>query len=92
MDQTGQSCTHGVIEIGIGEAALALQPRNYPLKEDAALLDRYAVSRVPDRPKLRIGESDHATMVLRTRSMSTAIRCSNKEGRSRLGDKVIVIL
>ena len=89
MDQTGQRSTHGVIKIGIGEAALALQPRNDPLKEDAAFLDRYAVSRVPDGPKLRIGESYH---VLRTRPMSTAIRCSNKEGRSRLGDKVIVIL
>ena len=46
-----------------------LQPRNNPLNEDATLLKRYAVDRRPDGPKLRIGEGDHVTMVLPTRSI-----------------------
>jgi hypothetical protein len=55
---------HRVIEIGIGEATVQLQPRNNPFNEDAALLKRYAVGGGPDGPKLRIGEGDHVTMVL----------------------------
>jgi len=54
------------LEIGIGEAALQLQPRNDPLNEDAALFKRHAVGGGPDCPKLRIGEGDHV-----------AIRCPN---------------
>jgi hypothetical protein len=41
---------HRVVEIGIGEAALQLQPRNDPLNEDAALLKRQAVGGCPDGP------------------------------------------
>jgi hypothetical protein len=63
LDQPLQRCTHRVVDIGIGEAALELQPRNNPLKEDAALLKRYAVGGGPDRPKLRIGEREHAAIV-----------------------------
>jgi hypothetical protein len=40
LDQSCQCCTHRVIEIGIGEATMQLQPRNNPLNEDAALLKR----------------------------------------------------
>jgi len=68
-----QCCTHRVVEIGIGEAAVELQPRKNPIKEDAALLERYAGCGGPDGPKLRIGEGEHATMVLPTRWMSIAI-------------------
>jgi hypothetical protein len=67
LDQPGQRRAHCVVEIGIGEAALHLQPRNNPLNEDAALLKRHAVSGGPDGPKLRIAEDDHVTMVLPTR-------------------------
>jgi hypothetical protein len=59
LDQPGQRCTHRVVEIGIGEAAVELQPRNDTLTEDAALLKRYAVGGGPDSPKLRIGEGEH---------------------------------
>jgi hypothetical protein len=59
-----QCRTHHVIEIGIGEAALQLQPRNNPLNEDAALLKRQAVGCYPDSPQLRICEGHHAGMVL----------------------------
>ena len=55
---------HRVVEIGIGEAAPQLQPRDNPLNEDAALLKRHAVGCGPDRPELRIGEGEHAAMVL----------------------------
>jgi hypothetical protein len=58
---------------GIGEAALVPQPRKNPIKEDAALLNGNAVGGGSDGPKLRIGEGDHAAMVLPTRAMSTAI-------------------
>jgi hypothetical protein len=44
-------------------ASVKLQPRNNPLKEDAALLNRYAVGGGPDGPKLRIGEPEHAAIV-----------------------------
>jgi hypothetical protein len=88
-----------VVEIGIGEIAMQLQPRNDPLKKDAALLNRYAVGGGPDGPKLRIGEGKHAVMVLPTRWISTArpdapsySLLERSEGRLRLGDKRIVIL
>ncbi len=55
------------------KAAVELQPRNNPLKEDATLLNRYAVGGSPDSPKLRIGEGEHAAMVAPTRWMSIAI-------------------
>jgi hypothetical protein len=63
LDQSCQCCTHRVIEIGIGEAVVQLQPRNNPLNEEAALLSRYVVGGGPDGPKLRISEGDHAAMV-----------------------------
>ena len=63
FDQPLRRCTHRVVDIGIGEAALEVQPRNNPLKEDAAILNRYAVGGGPDGPKLRIGEPEHAAMV-----------------------------
>ena len=47
LDQPGQCWTHRVVEIGIGEATMQLQPRNNPLNEDAALLNRYAVGGGP---------------------------------------------
>ena len=72
MDQPGQRCAHRVVEIGVGEAAVQLQPRDNPLKEDAALLDRHAHGGGPDGPKLRIGEGEHIAMVLAVRWMSTA--------------------
>jgi hypothetical protein len=46
---------HRVVKIGVGEATVQLQPRDNALKEDAALLYRYAVGGGPDGPKLRIG-------------------------------------
>ena len=67
LDYCCQCCTHRVVEIGIGKAALQQQPCNNPLNEDAALLKRYAIGGGPDGPKLRIGEGDHVTMVLPTR-------------------------
>ena len=73
LDQPGQRCAHRVVEVGIGEAAVQLQARDNALKEDAALLDRHAGGGSPDGPKLRIGEGEHIAMVLRARSMSTAI-------------------
>jgi len=36
LDQPCRCCTHRIVEIGIGEAAVELQPRN----KDAALLKR----------------------------------------------------
>jgi hypothetical protein len=57
-----------------------LQPRNNALKEDAALLYRYAVGGGPDGPKLRIGEDDHAAMVLPTRWMSIGYRAPQTPG------------
>jgi hypothetical protein len=72
LDQPLQRCTHRIVEISIGEAALQFQPRNNPLNEDAALLKRYAVGGGPDGPKLRIAEDDHVTMVLPVQPMSTA--------------------
>jgi hypothetical protein len=63
LDQPGQCCADRVVEIGVGEAAVQLQPRNNPLNEEAALLGRYVVGGGPDGPKLRIGEGDHAEMV-----------------------------
>jgi hypothetical protein len=47
LDQPCQCRTHRVVEIGIGEAALQLQPCNDPLNEDAALLKRYAIGGGP---------------------------------------------
>jgi hypothetical protein len=35
-------CTHRVVEIGVGEAAVRLQARDNPLKKEATLLNRYA--------------------------------------------------
>jgi hypothetical protein len=55
LDQPGQRCANCVVEIGIREGALRLQPRNDPLNEDATLLKRCAVGSGPDGPKLRIG-------------------------------------
>jgi hypothetical protein len=67
LDQPGQRCAHRVVEIGIGEVAVQSQPRDNPLKEDAALLDRYTDGSGPDSAKLRIGEGEHAAMVVPTR-------------------------
>jgi hypothetical protein len=50
---------HCVVEIGIGdEAAVQLQARDNALKEDAALLNRHALSGGPDDPKLQIAEGE----------------------------------
>ena len=52
------------IEIAINKAAAAkLQPSNDTFKEDAALFRRYAIGGVPDGPKLRIRQREHAAMV-----------------------------
>ena len=78
MDQPGQCCAHRLVQIGIGEAAVQLQPRNDSLKEDAALLDRHAGGGGPDGPKLRIGEGELVTMVWPTRRVSTVIPMRRK--------------
>jgi hypothetical protein len=54
LDQPRQCYAHRVIKIGIGEAAVQLQARYNPLKEDAALLNRHAIGGGPDGPKLLI--------------------------------------
>ena len=99
MDQPGQRCANCVVEIGIRKGALQLQPRNDPLNEDATLLKRYAVGSGPDGPKLRIGEGEHAAMVLPTRWMSIANPMrpltslpKRSEGRSRLSDQRIIVV
>jgi len=99
LDQPGQRCANCVVEIGIREGALQLQPRNDPLNEDATLLKRCAVGSGPDGPKLRIGEGEHAAMVLPTRWMSIANPMrpltslpKRSEGRSRLSDQRIIVV
>jgi hypothetical protein len=64
LDQPGQRCAYRLVEIGIGEAAVQLQPRNNPLNEEAALLSRHVVGGGPDGPKLRIAEGEHAVIGL----------------------------
>src|SRR5215469_13733265 len=79
LDQPGQCYAHRVVDIGVGEAAVQLQPRDNPLKIDAALLDRHAVGGDPDGPKLRIGQSEHAAVLERGWRMSTAILRSSRK-------------
>src|SRR5215469_7993119 len=82
LDQPGQCYAHRVVEVGVGEAPLQhLQARGNALKEDAALLERHAVGGVPDGPKLRIGQREHAAMVWRGWRMSTAIPRSSRKYR-----------
>ena len=64
VDQPPQRQAHRVVEIAINKAAVAkLQPSNDTFKEDAALFARYAIGGVPDAPKLRIRQREHAVMV-----------------------------
>jgi hypothetical protein len=66
LDQPGQRCAYRVVEIGVGEAALQLQARDNAVKEYAALLYWQAGGGRPDRSKLRIRQSQHAPIVLRS--------------------------
>jgi hypothetical protein len=65
LDQALQRPAHRIVKIGSGEARTAeLQLGNKATEENAALICRQTVGGCPDGPKLRIRESEHATMVL----------------------------
>jgi hypothetical protein len=73
-DQSLQRRTHRIFDVSSRETVTAeLQLSDETRKEDAALLYWQVVGGGPDRPKLRIGQCEHAAMVLRREGMSIAV-------------------
>ena len=66
LSQALQRQPHRVIKVGGGEVGSELQLGNEAPEEYAALLYRQAVGGRPDRSKLRIRQSQHAAIVLRS--------------------------